>query len=315
MNKNNTNRQYPLSYLDAQPTNEEHPLSIVTYKHMANLGDLVALLSNIQHHIVELCHRNHEHTFFLDDPSNPDAYPVKAVIYQQLDVPATYYDGAIHPTADDTGKNVMMNRAMFDMIAPLIRAQPYVHDFLPFTGRQVDYDIDVIRGTMFVNMPYGPIQRWASYAYPELQSDISKKWIYTPKIPSDGKHPITADTILINFTERYRNPQIHYFFLQEHQDRILFIGTPKEYDIFVKKWNLPNIAYLQVPDFLIAAQLIAAANVFMGNQSFLYNVAEGMKTPRMLELCAFAPNCYVTGPEGYEYLNQKGLELYFKNFA
>ena len=64
-------------------------LKTISFKHMANAGDLVAAMCGIK----KACEDNN----------------AKAIIYQQLNVPAGYYQGATHPTTDKNGTMVMMN--------------------------------------------------------------------------------------------------------------------------------------------------------------------------------------------------------------
>lgn len=259
---------------------------LIKIKHQANSGDLIALLCGVK--------QLHKET------------GRKFVIYQQLDVPAAYYVGATHPVTDENGTMVMMSKSIFDMIKPLVESQSYIERMEVYAGQEIDFDIDVIRGETFTNMPCNPIQRWVGYAIPELFGDISKQWLKVDKFKEDtGK-------IILNFTNRYRNHRINYFFLKEYQNDCLFIGTESEYNDFKDKWGLHNLARFNVHDFCELAVLINSSRFFIGNQSMAYNIAEAMKTPRILELCQYAPNCTVTGDDAYEFFHQQALEMFFK---
>ena len=69
--------------------------------------------------------------------------------------------------------------------------------------------------------------------------------------------------------------------------------------------------FMDFPDFYTLAIAIKTCKVFIGNQSMCYALAEAMKAPRILEVCAFAPNCI---PEGagpaYDFLSQSAFEHY-----
>jgi len=44
-----------------------------------------------------------------------------------------------------------------------------------------------------------------------------------------------------------------------------------------------------------------------------WNLAEAMKTPRLLEICTFAPNCvHMVGDNSYGFLYQVGCEFWFR---
>jgi len=258
---------------------------ITKYKHSANAGDLIASLAGVK----QLAHDKNK----------------KANYYQKIGQEAQYYQGAVHPTKNDKGVEVSMNDHMFDMLKPLIEAQPYINSFEKYEGQDIDINLDDIRRYR-VNMPFGSIQRWYFYVYPQLACDLSKKWIFNTDYDESYK-----DTIIINRTQRYRNPQLNYFFLKDYQDKLLFTGTKHEHELFCQEWKL-DIPYLKINNFLELTNILASCKFFIGNQSFVYNISEAMKIPRILELCDFAPNCIPYGKNGYDFYHQPSLEYYFK---
>lgn len=275
-------------------------------KHFANIGDIIASLAGMK------------------------AYwqrTQRKIIYcQQLNVPADYYQGAVHPTLDDggDGKMVMCNKKMFDMIKPLLLSQEYIEDVEVFTGQPINFDLDVIRKKIFVNIPNQAIQQWLFLAYPDLSADLSKSWIDIGDIDISNcslSHPsiLTStipienltDKIIINFTERYRNAHLHYFWLKKYSEQLIFTGTQKEYHIFCTAWDL-QMPYLNINNFLELAYILKQAKFFMGNQSFCWNLCESLKIPRLLELCEGAPNCQpFIGEHSYGYYHQKAPEWFF----
>lgn len=268
----------------------------ISFKHSCNAGDLIASLPGIK----QVC----------------QTLGQKAIIYQALNVKAYYYDGATHPVTNE-GDMVCMNEAMFNMIKPLLLSQSYIEDFVVFNGQKAIVDLDVIRDNIdhnqkhcFVNMPAGMIQSWIILAYPDMATDLSKPWLDVPlPWPSDGI--ATKGKIVLNYTERYRNPRIDYSFLKEYQEHLLFAGTEKENAIFSSRWKL-EIPHLGVDDFLDLATCIKGARFFAGNQSMNWNIANGIGVPRILEMCAFAPNCQpFVGENNFGYYHQGAAEYYF----
>jgi hypothetical protein len=63
-----------------------------------------------------------------------------------------------------------------------------------------------------------------------------------------------------------------------------------------------------VSNFLELARVIAGCKFFIGNQSFPFAVAEGLKVPRALELCFECPNVIPEGPQAYDFLYQPQFE-------
>jgi hypothetical protein len=258
----------------------------ITFKHTANSGDLIASLAGIK----KICNDRE----------------AKAVIYQRLNVPGVYYEGATHPVKNESGVEVMMNENMFIMIRELLISQDYIEDVFIWEGQKVDFDLDNIR-EHFVNMPYGSIQRWYFYVYPQMTCDLSIPWI------SVGNDDTYKDKILINRTHRYFNPKIAYYFLKEY-DNLLFIGTNEEHLLFCKEWKL-SIPKLDVNDFYELAVAINSCKFIICNQSMCYNIAEALKSPRILELCAFAPNCIPHGKDGYDFFHQPSLEYFIRKLS
>lgn len=265
-----------------------------TVKHLANLGDIISIMPAIK--------KYHEVT------------KRRVRICQMIDVPGHYYANASHPTKSQDGTQVTMNSAMFEMIKPLVESQPYIHSFVPYNGQDIDLNFDVIRGQTDVGMPNLMIQCWVMFAFPDLDYDLSKTWI---ELPETKKPPILNQVkgkVIINFTERYRNPIVDYFFLQHYSPDLIFAGTEREHFLFCNRWGL-NIPRLQVNDFLEIAYALKYSRFLLSNQSFLWNLSFALGTPRILEVCKFAPNCQpFISDYSKGYLYQVGAEYYWRKF-
>lgn len=263
-----------------------------TVKHSVNLGDLYAAMGAIKKYY--------------------DITKRKVKVAQTIGTIANYYQGAEHPTKNEAGQPVCINQAMFDMVKPLIESQYYIHSFEPYAGQKIDLDFDTIRSKTFVNLPHGAIQGWIPLGYPDLAFDISKAWMAVDdKCPSKIKEQVKGKVIL-NFTERYRNNLIDYFFLKNYAPDLVFAGTEKEHWLFCNQWQL-TIPRLEISSFLDLAYALKESRFLLCNQSQCWNLAEAMKTPRILELCQFAPNNIpMVGEDSYGYYHQVGPEYYFK---
>jgi hypothetical protein len=261
-------------------------------KHLANLGDIVAVMPALKKYY-EVVGR-------------------KIKFLQMVNVPAAYYQGAVHPTKSDDGTQVTVNKGMFDMMKPLVESQEYIHSFDMYMGQHVDLDFDVIRGKVFVNMPNGAIQSWIMYAFPDLATDITAQWIFLPEIKNKKISDQVKGKIILNFTERYRNNITDYFFLQKYSPDLIFAGTEREHFLFCNRWML-NIPRLEIKDFLEYAYAIKWSRFTLGNQSLGWNLASALCTPRILEVCQYAPNCqpFMTD-NSYGFFHQVGAEYYFR---
>lgn len=233
-------------------------------------------------------------------------YGKKIDVYQQLNVKGDYYAGATHPIQDSDGNLVCMNEKIYGMMQPLLLTQNYINDVKIWEGEKVDVDLDVIRNGLFVNMPHGMIQSWIMLAFPDMAFDLSQQWIF---VDADRTY---KDYVILNFTERYRNNHIGYFFLNKYKDRLIFAGTQKEYLLFCNQWKL-DIPKLEINDFYQYARYIKGCKFYMGNQSMGWNLANALMHPRLLEMCHYAPNCQpFVGEKNFGYYHQTAVEYYFK---
>ncbi len=229
---------------------------------------------------------------------------VKADIYMELDVSIKFLDG-IRPC---------LTLATYEMAKPLIEAQPWCNSVNLYTDQPIDVDLDKTQLDPSVNlpvMPYGSIKRWYSYLYPLMNCDYSKPWIEATS--NIAGLTLIHNSIVINRTARYRNESINYSFLKQYQDRItlLFVGLPDEAVRFNQESGLETI-HLEVSNFLELAGVINSCRLFIGNQSMCFALAEAMKTPRILEVCHYAPNVIPEGPNGEDFVYQFAFEHYVK---
>jgi hypothetical protein len=289
----------PINVPDLQPRFQKdlgsplQPQEFLTrVKHFANPGDAVAILPALKKYW-EITGR-------------------KVILCQQVGQLAQYYAGAVHPTVNESGQNVCCNQAMFDMLKPLVESQPYIHSMEKYEGQKIDLDFDVIRGKTFVGMPNLMLQSWVSFAFPDLAYDYSKPWVTLDgECPPQVLEQVKGKAI-INFTERYRNPVIDYFFLKNYAPELIFAGTEKEHWLFCNAWQL-NIPRLEVKDFLEYAYAIKASRFFLGGQSLGWNIAQSVGHPRIAELCNYAPNVQPgVGEDSYGFFHQTGVEYYFR---
>lgn len=263
---------------------------VIMVKHFANIGDLISTLAGLK--------------------SYAESKNRTIIFCQQINIAGDYF-GQEHPTVDKDNNKVMCNNQMFQMMKPLLLSQKYISDFQVYNGQAVDIDLDIIRAKMFVNIPHQAIQQWPIMAFHELATDLSRAWISIPNKYDNLIDDTISDKVILNFTERYRNNVINYFFLKKHQDKLIFSGTIKEHNLFSQKWGL-DIPYLQVDNFLELAVALKKCRFFLGNQSFCWNLCEAQKTPRILEIHQHSPNCQAfIGKYSYGFLHQTSVEYYF----
>lgn len=228
----------------------------------------------------------------------------RALIYQKLNHAygiGGAYLGAKYSIVDDVGEPVTMNKMVFDAVRPLLLAQEYIEDFKEWDGEETDFNLDAIREQP-VTTPYGCINRWPFYIWPDMACDLSKSWLTVHAIPKTNK-------ILINRTERYNNHLISYNFLNKYKEYVMFVGLSNEHACFCKQ-NKLDVPHLKLNDYYEIASAMLSCKFYIGNQSSLFQISEGLKIPRVLEVCRDIPNVIGSGPGFYDFLQQDKLEYY-----
>jgi hypothetical protein len=115
---------------------------------------------------------------------------------------------------------------------------------------------------------------------------------------------------MITRSERYTNPSLDYSFLKPYEEDLLFCGTQREWNSFCMSYDL-NVRKLNISNFLDLAQAINQCRFHITNQTQAFQLSEGLKVPRMLEICSYAANCIPIGEHAFDYQNQLGMEYAF----
>lgn len=229
----------------------------------------------------------------------------KIMFYQALNVVGEGHPGIHQAFQNERGESIMMSKQTFDNLCPLLKSQECIFDVQEYVGQHVGYDLDEIRLKTFCNQSVGSLNRVLWYAFPELACDLSEVCLDV------SRNTFYEDKVIINFTPRYRNHWLSYYFLKDYQDKIVFAGLQKERDEFCKKWLL-DIPLLETKDFYELAITINSCKFFMSNQTSFFQIAENLKTPRLLETCQNLAHVIPMGKNGYDAYHQQAMEFYFK---
>ena len=137
---------------------------MITVKHSGNVGDLIYALPAIK-----------QLSIVMDE---------KVTVLLKLNVEAYYSpENSIHPVKDSSGKHVMLNANMFELVKPLLMAQDYIKTVKKWKETdKVDVDLDLFRLPRQINTSAGHISRWYFYHYPQLSADLTVPSIQVQKI-------------------------------------------------------------------------------------------------------------------------------------
>jgi hypothetical protein len=96
--------------------------------------------------------------------------------------------------------------------------------------------------------------------------------------------------------------------LETFSDEIVFLGLPHEHAAFQREFG--KVFFLPTSDLLQVAEIIAGAELFIGNQSACLAIANGLGKPIAVEVCAFAPDCfYKRANAHYSFNGELSLEV------
>ena len=180
----------------------------------------------------------------------------------------------------------------FNLLEPLLRRQSYITDVQPWDGIH-DVDLDRFRGVLFRGFEGNYVQSYhMTFGIPVTPEVLQESWL-----EADAK---TIAPIVINRTFRYRCPNGDNTWQNmlagaNIAQNGIFVGNDEEHEDFVKLTGF-NVSYYPVKDFKDLADVIAGADLFMGNQSAAYSIAMGLGKSSVLETIKIKPlqnnECY-----------------------
>jgi hypothetical protein len=186
--------------------------------------------------------------------------------------------------------------ADFDILRPLLTRQSYIDKVTVWTGDH-DVDLDCFRGVLFRGFEGNYIEAYyRTFNLPFSPDVYNETWL-----EADAK--IIAP-VVINRTFRYRCPDgtgTWQGLLEQANisQNGVFVGNKDEHEDFEKNTGF-RVNYYAVKDFKELADVIAGADLFMGNQSAAYSVAMGLGKSSVLETIKIKPlqnnECYFPRP-------------------
>lgn len=206
-----------------------------------------------------------------------------------------------------------------EMINSLLMGQEYIFDVRCTPSKPSDIDVDLNQfRKIFIDWGNQKFtedevviirkktltQLYREMLNPNVSPDFDKnKWLhYKEKIVIDDK------PIIINKTERYPREGFPWSKLvNEYGKKMLFVGSQHEYNLFIKKYGY--VDFYPTKSYLTLAHVINGAKLFIGNQSFPYSLAEGMKINTLQETNnTIAPNCMYIRENSYLTYDDSSLE-------
>ena len=182
--------------------------------------------------------------------------------------------------------------ADFNLIEPLLTRQSYITDVVPWKGIH-DIDLDQFRGVLFRGFEGNYVEAfYKTFNLPFTADVYNETWLEAD--------PLRIASVVINRTFRYRCPSgtASWQNLLEQANITqngIFVGSDEEHEDFEKSTGF-RVQYYPVKDFKELADIIAGADLFMGNQSAAYSIAMALGKSSVLETIKIKPlannECY-----------------------
>ena len=246
----------------------------ISFLHSGHLGDLVNALP-----LIKEISKTKKCNYFIE---------------AEKKIPEHVKDGS-HPF----GK-VFLKKKSVQMILPLLERQSYLNSVDEYNNQKIDINLNFFR-ELPINFNLDSV-RWYFHLtgiHPELNE---------PYIEADDSKS-SKNKIVILRSSRRKNALISYKFLNNFQN-IVFVGLKEEF-IDLKN-DIKNLEFHNCKNFLEMAEIIKSSKIFIGNLSFGYTLAEGLKVPRLLESNPDFPLVYPNGGNGYDFYYQNHFENIFR---
>lgn len=169
----------------------------------------------------------------------------------------------------------------------LLKEQPYITSVRPYYGENVAHNLNLFRVTMERGLASGNGHDKSLCDWVLETNGLPLTAKDEPWLTVDPK-PVAA--VVINRTgagrpshQCYHNPAFPWHRVwRKYHDNAVFIGTPAEHELFCKVCG--EVPYHLTANLLEAAQVIAGASLFVGNQSVCHSLAQGLFKRVLLEV-------------------------------
>lgn len=179
----------------------------------------------------------------------------------------------------------------------ILKDQPYIHDVQEWRRTPVTFNLNDFRNRLFkaIRMNQCKDKSLVDWQLEQFGIPLNAKdqaWITI-------KEPIKAAKVVFNRTGAVRNPMHVYhnprfpwhYVWDKYKDNAVFVGTADEYTVFCATCG--KVPHVPTADLYEAARVIAGCDLFVGNQSACFWIAEGMKKNLVLEVWPAGPNSNV----------------------
>ncbi|OWK45744.1 TylF/MycF/NovP-related O-methyltransferase [Fimbriiglobus ruber] len=187
-----------------------------------------------------------------------------------------------------------MTRERAESLRPLLEAQTYLAS-VQWAEGPTGTNLDAWRGRYNSRLN---IADMVADCHGAEHFPRERPWLTVPRVNRVAR-------VVFHRSNRYLNwnfvPALKRAWRTYHLDAV-FVGSSDEHRDFVL--HVGPVAYYPTRDHLELAEVIAGADLYIGNQSGNWWLAEALKTPALLEVCLTSANCHFAREFGLYGVNE-----------
>lgn len=173
------------------------------------------------------------------------------------------------------------------MIETLLRSQFYIRDVRIWENEPIHWNASEFRQNRYGShqiIAQSHAMHYRGQGLPAIAWNPRDAWLtgIAPDWRGTGR-------VIIHRSPRYHTHRFPWRNIVEHcGEALLFVGYEEEHQSFCREFG--EVEYLKTNNLLETARLIAVSVLVIANQSSVLAVAEGMKHPRIVEICPWQPD-------------------------
>lgn len=212
-----------------------------------------------------------------------------------------------------------INVEKFKFIMPLLENQKYISsiihinyqtsDLINLSYKNINKKYFINSCKDFIDLDLFRLESESDFIYERYRKkfDIPLCNYENPWIDVEPKK---ISEIIVSRTTRYNNKMFPWKnFVYNYKKNMIFVGLVSEYKLFVNRYGY--IPFYKVKDAYEMASVIKGSELFIGNQSLAYSIAEGLKHRTIQETSNKIPDCVFVREKAKFFIGNKFVELQY----
>lgn len=201
------------------------------------------------------------------------------------------------------GKMAPLGFEKSSLMIDLIQTQDYIEECKLYGGETINHDLDLFRKVIGVTKEYHLAEsHWRGIKQHKKEDiDLGVTWF---KIEKRELAPI-----VISRSTRRTTTTYNWEALKDYGDKCVFLGHTNEWEAFEKRYKI-GTKHHRVANLVEFAKIVSGCELFVGNQSFGFSLAEAQKVPRCIEEYKDNENCTPQTSNGHTELTREIIEKY-----